>query len=220
MTRHLWTIANAVMLVAFVFSLIIQFNDPDPYTWALIYGAAALVCAFEVRRLVHPLVATGVSVVAVAWAATLAPRVVGKVRFSAMFAEFEMANIGVEESREMYGLVSLPCGCPPSPSRPGDEGWSRATERGRVRRGSVPGRYSSPATLLAAHECACVSLRVQAVPEYDGRVLVVRRRSECPGVRGRTHALSAETGLSRQRVKCLHSQSDQSAPPDLPRTAS
>ncbi len=105
MRPHLWTIANAVMLLAFVFSVIVQFNDPDPYTWALIYGAAALVCAFELRRLVHPLVPMGVSIVAVAWAATIAPRVVGKVRFSAMFDEFEMANIGIEESREMYGLA-------------------------------------------------------------------------------------------------------------------
>ena len=105
MTRHLWTIANAVMLLAFVFSVIVQFNDPDPFTWVLIYGAAAVVCAFELRRLVHPLVPTGIAVAAVVWALTIAPRVVGKVRFSAMFAEFEMANIGVEESREMYGLV-------------------------------------------------------------------------------------------------------------------
>lgn len=107
MTRHLWTIANAIVFLAFVFSAIVQLNDPDPYTWAAIYGAAALVCAFELRRLVHPLVPAGIAALAVAWAATIAPRVLGKVRFSAMFAEFEMANVGVEESREMYGLAFI-----------------------------------------------------------------------------------------------------------------
>ena len=107
MTRHLWTIANAVMLLAFLFSVIVQFNDPDPVHWAAIYAAAALMCGLELRRRAHPLAAAGIAAVALAWAATIAPRVVGKVRFGAMFAEFEMADIGVEESREMYGLLLI-----------------------------------------------------------------------------------------------------------------
>ena len=106
-TRNLWTIANAVMFVAFAFSVIVQFNDPDPYSWAVIYGAAALVCVLELRRRTPPLVPAGIAAVALAWAATIAPRVLGKVRFSAMFAEFEMANAGIEESREMYGLTFI-----------------------------------------------------------------------------------------------------------------
>lgn len=105
--RHLWTIANVVMLLAFVFSVIVQFNDPDPLLWAAIYSAAAIVCFFELRRRTNPLVPLGIAVVTAIWAATIAPRVVGKVRFSAMFAEFEMANTGIEESREMYGLLFI-----------------------------------------------------------------------------------------------------------------
>jgi hypothetical protein len=105
--RALWTVANAVMLLAFVFSVIVQFNDPDPLLWAAIYAVAAVVCAFELRRRTNPLVPAGIAVAALIWAATIAPRVVGKVRFSAMFAEFEMANTGIEESREMYGLAFI-----------------------------------------------------------------------------------------------------------------
>jgi len=45
--------------------------------------------------------------IALAWAATIAPRVIGHVRFLDMFAEFEMKDIGVEESREMYGLLLI-----------------------------------------------------------------------------------------------------------------
>lgn len=37
-------IANYVMLVAFVFGVIVQYNDPDPARWMAIYGAAALAC--------------------------------------------------------------------------------------------------------------------------------------------------------------------------------
>lgn len=107
MTRHLWTIANAVMLLAFVFSVIVQFNDPDPLLWAAIYASAALVCGLELRRRAHPLAAAAIAAVALVWAVTIAPRVIGKVPFGAMFAEFEMANTGIEESREMYGLAII-----------------------------------------------------------------------------------------------------------------
>ena len=107
MSRHLWTAANAVMLLAFVFSVVVQFNDPDPLLWAAIYAAAAVVCVIELRRRTNPLVPAAIATAAAIWAATIAPRVLGKVRFSSMFAEFEMANTGIEESREMYGLLFI-----------------------------------------------------------------------------------------------------------------
>lgn len=100
-----WTAANGLMLLAFVFSVIVQVNDPDPAGWMLIYGAAAVVCAMELARRPRPLLPLGVSLAALIWAGTIAPRVLGKVRFADMFAEFEMKNLGVEESREMYGLL-------------------------------------------------------------------------------------------------------------------
>jgi transmembrane protein TMEM220 len=105
MGRTLWTIANAVMVLAFVFSVIVQVNDPDPLSWMAVYGAAALLCGLELRRLVRPLFPALLAALALAWAATIAPRVVGQVPFADMFAEFEMRNAGVEESREMYGLL-------------------------------------------------------------------------------------------------------------------
>ena len=105
--RHLWSAANAVMLLAFILSVIVQFNDPDPLLWAAIYALAAIVCMLELRRRTPAALPAAIALVALAWAATLAPRVIGKVPFGSMFAEFEMANIAVEESREMYGLVLI-----------------------------------------------------------------------------------------------------------------
>ena len=102
-----WTVANAVMLVAFVLSVIVQFNDPDPLLWSMTYGIAAVVCWLELRRRTNPWIPAGIAAASLAWAATLAPRVIGTVPFSAMFEEFEMANIAIEESREMYGLVLI-----------------------------------------------------------------------------------------------------------------
>jgi len=104
-TRLAWTVANAVMCLAFVFSVAVQYNDPDPIGWMAVYGTAAVICGLEVGRRVRPVFAALLSAVGLAWAASIAPRVIGKVPFGAMFAEFEMKNLGVEESREMYGLL-------------------------------------------------------------------------------------------------------------------
>lgn len=107
MRSRAWTIANAVMLVAFAFSVAVQLNDPDPLAWIAIYTAATIVCGLELRRRTHPAAPAAIVVVALVWAATLAPRVIGKVPFGSMFDEFEMRSIPIEESREMYGLVFI-----------------------------------------------------------------------------------------------------------------
>jgi len=105
MTRLAWTTANVIMLLAFLFSVAVQYNDPDPVRWMAVYGAAAAVCAAEVWRRTRIGYPALVGIVALVWAASIAPRVLGVVRFADMFAEFEMRNAGVEESREMYGLL-------------------------------------------------------------------------------------------------------------------
>ena len=89
----------------FTFSVIVQYNDPDPLTWMAIYGAAAIACALSLMGRLPWWFAVAVGIVALPWAATIAPRVIGQVRFLDMFAEFEMKDLRVEESREMYGLV-------------------------------------------------------------------------------------------------------------------
>ncbi|HEV8599707.1 MAG TPA: transmembrane 220 family protein [Gemmatimonadales bacterium] len=103
--RTLWIIANAVMCLAFLFSTVVQLNDPDPIRWMGVYGAATVVCGLELRRGVRAWIPALLAVLALTWAATIAPRVIGKVGFTEMFAEFEMRNAGVEEAREMYGLL-------------------------------------------------------------------------------------------------------------------
>jgi len=103
----LWRAADALMLLAFLFSIAVQFNDPDPIAWVAIYALASIGCVLglaEQRRWLFP---ASVAAVAVAWSATLAPHVLGKVPFLDMFEAFEMKDLGVEESREMYGLLII-----------------------------------------------------------------------------------------------------------------
>lgn len=99
----LWRIADGLFLLLFAFSVVVQVNDPDPLRWIAIYSAAALACL--VSSQLHWTFPAAVGLVALAWAATLAPSVIGNVPFRSMFEEFEMKNLAIEESREMYGLL-------------------------------------------------------------------------------------------------------------------
>ena len=106
-TGRAWKTADALFLLMFVFSVVVQVNDPDPLAWMAIYGAAAVACLLSLLGKLPWWFAVITGLIALAWAATIAPRVVGQVPFMDMFAEFEMKDIGVEESREMYGLLII-----------------------------------------------------------------------------------------------------------------
>jgi hypothetical protein len=102
-----WKVADALFLLMFVFSVIVQVNDPDPLPWMAIYGAAAVACLLSLMGRLPWQFAVLTGIIALIWSATIAPRVIGQVSFLDMFAEFEMKDIGVEESREMYGLLLI-----------------------------------------------------------------------------------------------------------------
>lgn len=102
-----WKVADALFLLMFVFSVVMQLNDPDPVRWMAIYGAAAFACLLSLAGRLRWWFAVVTGIVALVWAATIMPRVIGQVPFLDMFAEFEMKDIGVEESREMYGLLLI-----------------------------------------------------------------------------------------------------------------
>jgi hypothetical protein len=102
-----WKVADALFLLLFAFSVVVQINDPDPLAWIAIYGAAAVACLLSLTGRLSWWFAVITGLVALAWAFTIAPRVIGQVPFLDMFAEFEMTDIGVEESREMYGLILI-----------------------------------------------------------------------------------------------------------------
>ncbi len=102
-----WRAADAVMMLLFVFAAALQFNDPDPLRWIAIYALAAVACLLSVLRRLHWAFPALLCVAAVAWAATLGPHVVGRIPFAEMFGAWEMKYVGVEESRELYGLLII-----------------------------------------------------------------------------------------------------------------
>ena len=98
-------VANWVMLLNFLFSVAVQYNDPDPIRWMLVYGLAALACVLQLRRRLVWYFPAALGAAAFCWAASIAPRVVGKTTFGAMFQSWHMISEVVEEAREMGGLL-------------------------------------------------------------------------------------------------------------------
>ena len=93
------------MAALFGFSLAVQYNDPDPGRWMLIYGLAGVACLlFIAGRCYWPLFAA-VGAAALAWSCLLAAHSAGRVPLSELFEAFEMKDARVEEAREMYGLL-------------------------------------------------------------------------------------------------------------------
>jgi hypothetical protein len=98
-------IPNGVMSVLFLVAVVVQHNDPDPVRWMAIYGFAGLACALALAGRLPRLVPVLVGVAALAWAATLAPGVVGRVSVGELFESYAMKSAPVEEAREMGGLL-------------------------------------------------------------------------------------------------------------------
>ena len=92
------------MLLMFVLSTVVQYNDPDPIRWMAIYGAAATVCGLEMRRRAPIWAPVLVAIIALVWAGSIVSRA-HDVPLSALVAEWEMRDLRVEEAREMYGLT-------------------------------------------------------------------------------------------------------------------
>jgi hypothetical protein len=102
--RKLFRLANALLLPLFLVSVAVQHNDPDPLGWMAVYGAAALVCASCVAVRARWGLAAAVGLVALAWASSLGESI-REVPVAALFQAWQMKDRGVEEAREVGGLL-------------------------------------------------------------------------------------------------------------------
>jgi hypothetical protein len=98
---------NAVMAVLFAFAVAVQYNDPDPWRWSAIYGAACVVSVLAARTGRPPrALAAGVGAVALLWMVYWAvSSAVPANSFARMFDSWEMHSEPVEEAREEIGLL-------------------------------------------------------------------------------------------------------------------
>lgn len=106
MAAPVWFRSVAWLMTAlYLVSVALQYNDPDPIRWMLIYGAAAAASAMlPLRRWAIPL-SFLVAAAALVWAAILTPEIWGRVGFSDMWLKMSEKGGAVEVEREIGGLV-------------------------------------------------------------------------------------------------------------------
>ena len=103
--NRVWIFLNGLMAAVFLFAAVLQLNDEDPVRWIALYAAAAVPCILVVLRREHPVVPALVAAASLIWAVVYAAQGAWSVPPGEMFAEWEMKNAKVRETREMFGLL-------------------------------------------------------------------------------------------------------------------
>lgn len=97
---------NGVMAVLFALSAAVQFNDPDPVRWVIVYALAALLSArVAFGRPAYVPGAAVLALVAIAWAATTFVQADAMPSLGDLFEFTTMRTSNVEFVRETLGLA-------------------------------------------------------------------------------------------------------------------
>jgi hypothetical protein len=105
MKAHQLKTLNLFFMAAFLLSTIVQFNDPDPLRWIMIYSAMVIVCALHhFARLPWKIAAIPV-LICLTWIASLLPALNQGVPWREVLGSLAMQNDTVEEVREIGGLL-------------------------------------------------------------------------------------------------------------------
>ena len=91
----------------FLVAALIQWNDPDPWRWSAIWGAASLVCFVSTQRQVHWSVPMLLIAICAVWIATLVPEVSQDFRIGELAKSMKAERPAIELSREILGLAII-----------------------------------------------------------------------------------------------------------------
>ncbi|MEO6039877.1 MAG: transmembrane 220 family protein [Saprospiraceae bacterium] len=106
-------ILHSFLSIVFLLFAALQYNDPDPLQWMLLYGGVALHFALAAMgRLYRPAVWLWLAV-ALAWAAFLLPDFINWLRMGepSIVATMKAETPWVELTREFLGLLIAAAGC-------------------------------------------------------------------------------------------------------------
>ena len=99
-------VANGVWALLFVYATAVQYNDPDPVRWMLVYGFASVACVrAAVMQRPGWFLPTAVGSIALGWAAVWLPGVLAHPPAAGALTQYRMLNVEVEEARELLGLL-------------------------------------------------------------------------------------------------------------------
>jgi hypothetical protein len=107
MSSPLLRLLHALFATLFLLSVAVQYNDPDPLPWVLLYGAS---CVFALAAVLgRPFTAGAVTMLLLAglWASSLSPSLGAFVSRDLSTTTFEMkaGDLIEEEAREAGGLL-------------------------------------------------------------------------------------------------------------------
>lgn len=102
-------IIHVVLATLFLAFTVVQFNDPDPFLWILIYGSMSAVCVMAAFKLYFPKVMMVQAVLYLVYCGLLWPGVsrwFSSDNKAMLFDDIaKMQNLYIEESREFLGLA-------------------------------------------------------------------------------------------------------------------
>ncbi len=100
-------IFNLFLTLLFALFAAVQFNDPDPWGWALMYGFVAAVCGFAAFGRFHAYALYLGLGIALIWMATLLPGFVNwiKMGMPTITGSMKAESPHVELTREFLGLA-------------------------------------------------------------------------------------------------------------------
>ncbi|MEH6588348.1 MAG: transmembrane 220 family protein [Halioglobus sp.] len=103
----IYFVLNSLFLLVYLASALVQYNDPDPWSWICIYLAATGMCIVWFRKDLPQWYPTTLLVISLIWIGTLLPSVVGKVSPADIVESISMQNRSIEEAREIGGLTLI-----------------------------------------------------------------------------------------------------------------
>jgi hypothetical protein len=97
---------NWVMVPLFLFAVVVQWNDPDPFRWMAIYGAAFCVSlAVAVRGRIPLAIPMLAGLAALLWGFMTMAAGAPATAYGHMFDAWEMTSASTEQAREATGLL-------------------------------------------------------------------------------------------------------------------
>jgi hypothetical protein len=96
---------NLLFALSFLASVALQYNDPDPLAWMLIYGLAAVLCVGWERSRIPRWAPAVLAVAAGGWALRILLTVPAGVEVFPALTDWGMYTPGSEELREIGGLA-------------------------------------------------------------------------------------------------------------------
>lgn len=101
-------IINIILTILFLLFALVQFNDPDPFVWIIIYGSVALVSGLAIKNIYNRKVLLIIMTVCLIGSIYYFPGLIELVsdhEFGDLTKTMKAEQPFIEESRESLGLL-------------------------------------------------------------------------------------------------------------------